>query len=157
MRSLQTWPRRAGPSCQGLYQTRVGLRSQVVAFEGQSERYSRTWRSLVFYSSTQETIGLSWVGSRRGGGEPSVLVPSLKEVVRAPGSVEGEWREELFSFPSLGQTALNRGDWSGLALASMAARLERLKQEKPPGDTATANWGTSVTVSRVGWAGQDKR
>lgn len=82
-----------------------------------------------FNSRTQETIELSWVGSRGGGGEPFVLVPSLKEVVAAPGSVEGECREELFSFPSLGQTVLTEETGAG-AFASMAPRLEGLRQEK---------------------------
>lgn len=105
-----------------------------------------------FNSRAQGTIELSWVGSRGGVGEPFVLVPSLKEVVGAPGSVERECREELFSFPSLGQTVLTEETGPG-AFASMAVRLKGLKQEKLPRDTAPANWGTRVTVSRVGWAG----
>ena len=61
-------------------------------------------REVWFFDSrTQETIELSWVESRGGGGEPFVLVLSLEEVAGAPGSVEGERREEMFSFPSLGQ------------------------------------------------------
>lgn len=108
-----------------------------------------------FTSRTQETIELSWVGSRGGGGEPFVLVPSLKEVVGAPGSVQGECREELFSFPSLGQTVLTEETGAG-AFASMAARLEGLRQGKLLRHTATANWGVGggrVMVSRVGRAG----
>lgn len=97
-----------------------------------------------FNSRTQETIELSWVGSRGGGGEPFVLVPSLKEVVGAPSSVEGQCREELFSFRSLGQTALNRGDWSCSSHGGQTEGAEARKAPKRHSHSKLGDQGHSV-------------
>lgn len=94
-----------------------------------------------FDSRTQETIELSWVESRGGGGEPFVLVLSLEEVAGAPGSVEGERREEMFSFPSLGQADLNRGDCNPCFHGSQTGEVEARKARRRQGHDRLGDQG----------------